>query len=306
MVDILLATYNGELFIKEQLESLINQTYKDIRIIIRDDGSIDNTINIIESYARKYSSFITVIKDDKKCGSAESNFMEILKYAQSDYAMFCDQDDVWLPEKVELTLNKMIEIESTEGDKPILVFSTYKIVDSDLNPIYMDEKNNQIAAYNLEFNRLLVQNYVTGCLIMMNKKLYKLLGEYEHGIMMHDWWAALVASSLGVIYHIKDITMLYRQHANNVVGAVNIKSTKYRISKLFDKRSRFSHLLYLKQALILKSRYYHTMDCKNKTILDKFISIFNYKNKIKRIIMLLYGRYTKSDFVRVIGQCWFI
>lgn len=307
MIDILMATFNGERYLKEQLDSILSQTYQDFQILIRDDNSTDNTVCILEDFKNKYPQKIVLIKDDTICGSSVSNFMQLSKYATSEYAMYCDQDDFWLPNKIEITLKEMKKIEKEIGESsPILVFADYIPVNENLKKIKSNPSNNQINAYNLDFNRLLVQNYVTGCLMMMNKALYIKMGNYRKEILMHDWWAALIASSMGRVSHIHENVMLYRQHKNNVVGAVNVKSMSYRIEKFFDKNTKNMKFKYRDQALLFFNRYKNFLDKEKRYQLQKFLEIYNTKSKLKRIIMLIRGKYWKSDIVRKIAQIWYI
>jgi glycosyltransferase involved in cell wall biosynthesis len=245
--------------------------------------------------------------DNKKCGSSVSNFMQLTSYATADYVMYCDQDDYWLPNKIEVTLKKMVEIENGIGnDKPILVFSTYRAVDCELNDLQLDESKNQIASYNLELNGLLVQNCVTGCLMMISRKLCDMAGDYNESILMHDWWLAIIASAMGEICHIPFITMLYRQHGNNVVGVVNVKSVKYRWMKFTDKKTREQKDLYRMQAQLLLDRFALNLSNENRRIVEQFLAIYTYKSKIKRVYHLIKGKYLKSDLIRCIGQVWYI
>ena len=307
MIDVLLATYNGERYIEEQIKSILDQTYQDFRILIRDDGSTDGTVPIIERYATNYPEKIVIIKDGKKGGSAVKNFFHLINAAESDYVMFSDQDDYWLPDKIAVTYKIMKRIEHKKGkNTPILTFATYKAVDGELKDTGFNEKNNQISAYKLDFNHLLVQNYVTGCLMMANKALYTKCGEYDDRILMHDWWMALLASSCGVIYHIPDVVMLYRQHGDNEVGAVDVKSLRYRIDKFLDKKTSSMQYLYLDQAKLFMKRYGRMMPVEEYNSLKTFVSIYNYKFKIKRMYILLKGKYLKGDIVRAIGQLWYI
>lgn len=306
MIEILLASYNGAEYIGAQLDSLLSQTYQDFCILIRDDGSKDNTIDIIKDYQARYPEKIRLIVDDVKCGSSPSNFMELTKNATAEYVCYCDQDDYWLPNKLERSIKAMQALEEKIGsDKPALVFGDYKPVDGELNPIPFDPSKNQVAGMHLEFNRLLVQNYVTGCLMMANKSLYTLFGDYDEAIEMHDWWAALIASALGGVNHFDETIMLYRQHGNNVVGVTDVKSMEYRLSKIKDKDTKNKKFAYYKQALLFKNRYYELLSDSNKKILDNFIDIYNYKSKIRRMISILKGEYLKSDVVRVLGQLWY-
>ena len=306
MVDIVMATYNGGKYIREQLDSILNQSYKDIRIIIRDDGSKDSTVEIIHEYEVQYPSGVILVLDDVKCGSSRSNFMQAMKYTSADYIMFSDQDDYWLPDKVQHSLDKMLEIESQIGkDKPVLVFGSYKPVDENLKEIPDNVKNRQEAAYKLAFSNLLVQNYVNGCLMMINKTLADKMGDYDDRILMHDWWSALIAAGGGKIEYIDEIMMLYRQHGCNVVGSVNVKSFKYRLKKIKDPETKKASQLYLNQAKLLYERCKASFSNKHIFELEQFINLYQ-KNKVKRVVGLIKGKYLKSDLVRIIGQIWYI
>lgn len=307
MIEILMATYNGEKYIREQIDSILNQTYKDIRILVRDDGSRDKTVDIIKKYVEKYQDKICLIEDDVKCGSSVSNFMQLTKSATADYVMYSDQDDFWLPEKVEKTLQAMIELEKEiVNDKPALVFARHKPVDINLQPIQDDTRKTQLSKCETGFNKLLVQNCVNGCLMMINKPLYSILGNYNKYILMHDWWAALVAGAMGGIRRIPDVLMLYRQHGDNVVGSVNVKSFEYRLSKILDKNTKNMKFRYRDQAKLFYQRYSSIMPEESRRTLEEFLCLYEEKNKIKRIKRLINGGYLKSDTVRRIGQIWYI
>ena len=307
MIEILLATYNGEQYIKEQLDSILNQTYRDFRILVRDDGSTDKTIEIIRDYIEKYPKQIELIQDAAVCGGPAQNFFQLTAYAEAQYVMFADQDDFWLAEKLQVMQKKMQELEQQSGEEtPILVFCDYKPVDAQLKELDFNSSNSQIAACHLELNRLLVQNYVTGCTVMVNRSLYTKLGAYNKAIEMHDWCAALYAAALGVVYHLPEQLVLYRQHGNNCVGTVNIKSFKYRINKFLDKRTRTSQLRYLAQAKLLYERQKEALSEEKKKVLEEFIAVWDEKRKIKRVRRLLKGKFLKSDLVRVLGQIWYV
>ncbi len=307
MVDIVLATFNGEKYLKEQIQSLLTQTYQNLRVLIRDDGSTDGTIEVIKTFVENYPDKVFFIQDDVYCGSAVKNFMQLLRYATSDYVMYCDQDDVWLPSKVEDTLAEMQNIERRIGkDKPILVFVDYEAVDENLVPLNENMKNNQIVKYQTDMNHLMVQNCVTGCLAMTNRTLNQLMGEYDNRILMHDWWAALIASGMGEICHLPKKELLYRQHGDNVVGAVNVKSFSYRLKKIRDKNTRNMKYLYRDQMEMYLERYEKVADNRMVNNIKNFLGIYDEKSKAKRVISLLKGRYLKSDFVRIAGQLWYI
>lgn len=217
-VDILLAVYNGERFIREQIDSILAQTFQDFRLLIRDDGSSDDTPAIIEDYAQKYPGKVEVVHDDVMCKSPAKNFMELLKHASADYVMFSDQDDYWLPYKVQISLDYMKKAERENPGEPALVFTGLEVVDAELKSFH------KFMALGLPQERfgliqLLLANCASGCTEMLNRRLYEGIGGYDEHINIHDHWAALYAAGCGVICSVPMALILYRQHANNAIGA---------------------------------------------------------------------------------------
>ena len=216
-IDVLLASYNGEKYIAEQIDSILNQTFQDFRLLIRDDGSTDSTPAIIEEYARKYPGKIEVVHDNKGGGNFCRNFFALLEHARADYVMFCDQDDVWLPRKLEIMLESMKQTEHENPDKAVLVFCGKDIVDENLQSIDgLSGINIQSERYSLR--QLLIVNCISGCTEMLNGELCRKLGGYSEAIDFHDWWVGLCAASVGVIRQVPEALVKYRQHSNNVVG----------------------------------------------------------------------------------------
>jgi len=307
MIEVLLATYNGETYLKEQLDSLLAQTYQDFRILIRDDDSTDSTVSLLEEYREAYPDKIILVKDGVHCGNAARNFMELTKHATAEYVMYCDQDDFWLPQKLEVSLRDMKATEEKAGkDTPILVYGDYKIVDENLKDAGIAIEEIQVAKHFTDMNRILVQNYATGCLVMANRKLYKMLGEYDPDVIMHDWWLALIASAMGIVHHFPMEVMYYRQHGDNVVGAVRVKSFRYRWKKLIDPTTKKKKDTYFAQGRLLMERFGDVLPENNKKMLEQFLEIPKTKRKIARIKAILSGNFLKSDFIRNLGFLYYI
>ncbi len=306
MIDILLASYNGEKYIAEQIESILNQTYKDWFLYIKDDCSTDNTINIINAYEKRYKDKIRVILSDKPSGSAKDNFFSMLQYSKSDYIMTCDQDDVWIPEKIEITYNKMKEAENAYKDIPILVHTDLKVADENLNVI----SDSLLKMQNLDssrdkLNNLLVQNIVSGCTVMVNRELLDYIKIIPKYAIMHDWWMALIASSLGKIEFIEKPTVLYRQHKYNDVGAKNVNSTNYileRLNNINDIKKSIRDT-YLQSEEILNSLG-NLIDKNNYLIVNQY-SLMTKFNKLKKILILLKYKFWKNSLVKALGQIIF-
>ena len=233
-LSILLSTYNSEAFLKEQIDSILSQTIKDWLLYIRDDGSSDRTISIIEHYCNKYDN-IVLLKDDLNNLGAKNSFMKLLTDVKSEYYMFCDHDDVWLPAKIEKTFNRMKELELSYPQEPLLIFTDLKVVDTDLNVISnsMWRYQNTDPRHALNVYSLSISNPVTGCTIMINQKAKEVSFPMSQNSSMHDLWIALNVVNYGHIDFINESTILYRQHNKNVIGAQKTNRLYY-FSKLIQ------------------------------------------------------------------------
>ncbi|MCQ4035373.1 glycosyltransferase family 2 protein [Kaistella montana] len=232
-VTILLATYNSSKFLREQLDSLFQQTFREWTLVIRDDGSSDETIAIIKEFQQKFPNILLLEDTNKNIGASKS-FMRLLEKTDSSYYFFCDHDDIWLPNKVKDSLDLMKKTELGNMMKPVIIHSDLKVVDKNLNIISNSFwKSSGIKPNYLE-NKNLIQvfNCVTGCTMLFNKTVKEIAFPYPASIPMHDWWLAIVTlRNNGIIRHIDQPTILYRQHGSNEVGARMINCS-YFIKKL--------------------------------------------------------------------------
>jgi len=232
-VYVLLASYNGEEYIEQQIESIINQTFTSWKLIIRDDGSNDKTISIIKSLSMRDKRIELIVDDDKNLG-AFGNFYRLTEYAnqhyEPDYVLYSDQDDFWFNDKIEILLQTIKYYEDKEIQKPILIHSNYQLADQNLNPIFknnirdnVDKMNKQSTFYNTIF-----QNNIYGCTTIVNKLLInKSLEEYVI-CENHDHWMALNALWDGAIFYLNKKLMLYRQHYANVTGSYLTRKPYYK------------------------------------------------------------------------------
>lgn len=223
-VSVLLATYNSSRFLREQLDSLLNQTFKNWELIIRDDGSTDSTLSIIDEYTRFHKN-IKVMEDSVLNKGAKESFMWLLMSTDSDYYFFCDHDDVWLPDKIKSTMDIMIKLESENPGRALIVHSDLRVVNENL--LEASEsfwKSSRIYPAILENkNYIQVFNCVTGCTMAFNRKVKEVSLPYPVSIPMHDWWLAIATlRNGGLIQHITEPTILYRQHDSNEVGARSV------------------------------------------------------------------------------------
>ena len=218
--DILLSTYNGAAFLEELLRSLAAQSFTRWRLLVRDDGSVDETMDILKSFQEKNRGRVFILEDNKHLGPKKS-FEVLLTKSNAETMMFCDQDDVWLPDKIKNTLTKLKELEKDHPGQPVLVFSDLKVVDNDLKIIYPSfwqyikvKPENSRNIY-----RLLINNPVVGCTVMINRQAKKAVLPFPEQAVMHDWWMALNVSRKGVTGYLDQPTILYRVHDKNSIGA---------------------------------------------------------------------------------------
>ncbi|MFF2912164.1 glycosyltransferase family 2 protein [Paenibacillus sp. NPDC057934] len=214
-IQILLSTYNGEQHIAAQIESILAQSYKDFKLLIRDDGSEDNTIRYIEEYALKHKGRIEFLKGDNV--GVKKSFFELLQRADpnASYYSFCDQDDVWLEDKL---LKAVMKLELEEDSQPLLYFTPTYLTDHNLNKIKVWPEP---APVKPSFYNALAENIVVGSTAIINHKARELLLQKKvqfQNIIMHDWWAYLCISAFGKIIYVDQPSVLYRQHQGNLIG----------------------------------------------------------------------------------------
>ena len=214
-INILMSTDNGEQFLAEQIESIQKQTVKDWTLYIRDDGSSDTTPEIIKQYTQLDSRIVFINADNRENFGVIKNFYTLLKHSKADYYFFSDQDDIWLEDKLAVTL---AEAQKYDSQKPLLVYTDLKIVDRDLNVLHESMIKTQSDHANTELVQELTENTVTGGTAMINHVLAELWTSTDD-LLMHDWYLALLASALGNLAYVDYPTELYRQHDANVLGA---------------------------------------------------------------------------------------
>jgi hypothetical protein len=222
-VDILLATFNGARFLPELLRSIEAQTYPRWRLIARDDGSTDLSSAIIEEFARRHGDRAGVLHDEGGQLGACGNFAALLQVSDAPYFMFCDQDDVWLPEKITDLLCSLRQAEARRGgETPLLAHSDLVLVDEALQLLHRSYwRHSRVLdpAAQRPAIRLMLRNYVTGSAMIGNAALRRAALPIPREARMHDWWTALIAAALGEVVEHGAPTTLYRQHQSNELGA---------------------------------------------------------------------------------------
>lgn len=302
MVSIVMATYNGEKYLEDQIDSILSSTYKDYELYIVDDGSQDATMEILGRYEKKYPDKVHIQQNKSNLG-VTLNFLNAIIKTSSDYIMLCDQDDVWKKDKIAKTLKKTRQMEAQFGkDLPIAVFTDANVVDSNLKLI--DEsffKSGRLNPSLIDLPHLLMENKLIGCTVMINQALRKALQSYTlpKRARFHDGWIGLIAASMGKIGFINEPTLLYRQHEANVVGNRNFLS--YILSRVGNIKGQKNALrsLYI-QAEEFASLYHDIIDSSKLEIILRFSKLDQEGFVNKRITIMRCG-YLKTGFIRNVG-----
>ena len=326
MVTVLLCTYNGAAYVRAQLQSILDQTVQDLHVVVSDDGSTDETLAIVEAMAATHPGRITILRQNPPTGSAQRHFLKLLverAYDMADYIMLSDQDDVWLPKKVEKTLARMQADEAAcraagEANASILVHCDSRIVDRALREIAPSFVAYQkMTPSRCQLQQLLVQNNVVGGAIMMNRALAERITEIPAHCVMHDQWIALIASAFGHIDFVPESLYLYRQHGDNVLGAgkgsrimeilgrfgIGRKDGKTKAE--MDAHSQNVYREMFLQAECFRSCFDAELSVQQKQLLDEFTAIPK-RNRLGKICTILRYGFTYNLFHRTVGECLFI
>ncbi|MCS4488046.1 glycosyltransferase family 2 protein [Streptococcus sciuri] len=267
-VNILMSTYNGEPFLADQIESIRRQTFKDWKLLIRDDGSTDRTRSIIKVYTQKDDRIFFINEEDfQNCGVIES-FYRLVKFEEADYYFFSDQDDVWLEDKLEVQLAAFAEHDSHQ---PIMVYMDLMVVDAKLNVLHRSMVKTQSHHANTKLYQEMTENTVTGGVSGINHSLASLWTRTDN-VIMHDWYLALLAAALGQLIYIDKPGELYRQHGNNVLGA---RTWDKRIKNWLQPQALVAKYWYLitssqKQASLLRN---FELTSSDRDLVDAFVGI---------------------------------
>lgn len=326
-VNIILATYNGERYIKEQIDSILNNSFTSWRLWIFDDGSTDKTSSIIEGYVQLYPNKIMFHRNKKNLG-VTLNFLNGIHSTANDYVdmrdmgsdktvngnteqnteyyMFCDQDDVWMEDKIEKTLKHMNNVEKKYGtDTAIAVFTDALVVDDKLNKLYSSfYKESNLDTNKVDLPHIMMENKLIGCTVMFNNELQKRMKTLPIHARYHDWWIAMIAAAFGYISYLPETTLSYRQHSNNLVGNMNFLSyVKDRITSI-EKQKQSLHNIILQAEEFYQ--IYHTQLLQKER---KQVYILAHLEKenwiIRRFLLLKYG-YWKTGILRNIGLLWLV
>jgi len=297
-ITILMATYNGEAYLKQQLDSILTQTYTNWKLVIRDDGSTDGTLGIITSYLQKDERISLICFGDLH-GSACKNFSQLAEWAvvnNRGTVMFSDQDDIWKQDKIAVSVAEINLLEQQYGaDIPLLCYSAFQFINE--QGIELPQKL-QLPA-QLDLRVLLNENHAWGCTMILNPAALKAIVPVPENAVNHDYWIALVVAGLGKTKLIDQDLILYRQHTNNVSGNVDNMSFAKRFNRYITNQDYMigSLAANLKTVTDFYSRYKDQLSNYDQKIVNEFI--INYHKDFSHLIRtLLKYRIFKIGFAK--------
>jgi glycosyltransferase involved in cell wall biosynthesis len=311
VVEVLLATYNGARFLREQIDSILTQDYARLRILARDDGSTDETANVLNEYAERFPERFRVMPLSPATGSAKDNFLRLMQESSANYVCFSDQDDVWLTNKISQTMRAMKQLETQWGqDTPLLVFTDLRVVDQQLNLLHDSFwAHERIKPDRIDrMTSILQRNVVTGCTAMLNRRLLDIALRMPKEAAMHDHWVALLASAIGRSSAVESPTILYRQHGQNVVGVKKSRSLPEVVRRIFRNDARIVQWnIHQQQARALLAIHHDELSTKDRNLLEAYLRCGTSNSRIIRIATLMrYGFYrtTAMENIATLVDLW--
>jgi len=309
LVSIAMATYNGEKFLKDQLDSIINQTYKNMEIIICDDCSTDNTINIIKNF-QSQDKRIRLYQNNSQLGVLK-NFEKAISLCRGEYIAISDQDDIWLPNKMAIMLSKI--------EENVLIYHDDILIDKAGRVIHNSffESNEIVINKEHDTKALILDNWISGHACMFSSQLKKDILPIGHQMEHYDMWIAIVASKVGKIKYLNKQLVLWRQHGTNTSGSkITTRGLLQKIFKPIDNsiliqwnKNRIERLRFLKKQKLLNDMDKFLDEAINYYMLSSRLractfALFNIKflvqkkgflRKIKYILLPLFAPKVKID-----------
>ncbi len=301
---IIMAVYNGETYLADQIDSILHNSYQNFTLHIFNDNSSDHSREIIEQYMRNYPDKIYGHHHPQN-KKVVRNFLEGTKIMDADYYMFCDQDDIWLPDKILHTLQAMEQLEAENPARPLVVFGDAKVVDQDLQEIAPSfQRQSGYRTDALDIAHILMENKLIGCTTLFNHALREKITSIPPQIRMHDWWIALIGAAFGKIAYLDEPLLLYRQHGDNVVGNISQGSYIYqRLSHLRHQRD----VLYqtCAQAAAFLQIYENQLSTEQIALIRCFATLPQ-AGWFSRRYRILRHHFLKSGWIRNIGVLFVI
>jgi glycosyltransferase involved in cell wall biosynthesis len=299
MPEIIMAAYNDAQYVVQQLDSILAQTSTEWKLLIRDDGSTDGTLDICRQYAARWPGKIRLLADHLGNLGYVGNYGELLRHSSGDHVMICNSDDVWLPEKIAKTHAAMRRLEKELGPGvPALVHTNSRVCTEKLEPIAESLMTYLHKTPNLPLNRLLVENPVYGHTVMINKPLKQLVDGFPKDATCEDWWMAIVATAFGRVLFLDEATVLYRRHSASATRSVEHGLSNYLGKPLSDYRRRINRTL--RQCEAFYQIYGEKLSPKNKKLLAAAAQIRR-SNWLKRRYLIIRHGFFKTGLLKTAG-----
>ncbi|MGO8797260.1 MAG: glycosyltransferase family 2 protein [Candidatus Sulfotelmatobacter sp.] len=308
-IEVLLATFNGEPYLKEQIDSLLNQDYRNLRVLARDDGSSDGTVGILLDYAERDPDRFRLLPTDVATRHPKWNFLQLLKASTAKYVCLSDQDDVWLPSKVRIEKLAMDDLEAQYGKStPLLVFTDLRVVDQNLKEIHPSFwRRDRIRPESIHRLQLLLgQSVLTGSTAMLNRKLVELALRMPEEAIMHDRWIALLASAMGKSRALPEPTVLYRQHSQNALGALRDDNSVTGIMKRAQNPEKrlAEWQISQEQAAALLRLYQDKLKPDQQVLLRAYLNCGRNRSRLVRLSTMIRYGFFRSGLLRNLSRMW--
>jgi glycosyltransferase involved in cell wall biosynthesis len=264
-ISIAMASYNGAAYIRTQILSLVTQELMPAEIVIVDDGSNDDTVPIVEALQLQFP-IISLHRNSENMGPVRS-FKKAVSLCRYAFVALCDQDDIWLPDKLKLSAEALNGLDS---NVPAMVYTDLEVIDvqeKSLAPSFWGVQGFQISKMN--FRKILLRNVVTGCTVLMNGRMKAELIKMPAEVAMHDHWLALIAYGFGEVVALHTATVKYRQHLSSVT--------------LKQKKTFIQRLVLLGENLVDKQREYLKLEVQQAVVFNKMYGMHLVENKRQQL-----------------------
>ncbi|MEC3879544.1 glycosyltransferase family 2 protein [Parapedobacter sp. 10938] len=284
VVSILMATFNGGAYLREQLDSLIGQTYTSWRLVVHDDGSTDDTLLILGEYQRR-DPRISIMDDGVTNLGPAANFLHLMRHVEAQFYMFCDQDDIWLPEKV----NHMVAgIAKYEGPTVLYTNSYLYVGDTAIA-----QKSTVIHPSTLR-DTLFFNSGIQGCAVIFNRQLMDILRPFPDTIAMHDHLITMGAVTFGQIVYLDEVLVWYRQHSKNATGNQPRGTFRKLISFLAVKKPVISRSHYYANEAFY-AHYRELIDVAKKELFQAYFRYTSSRSVLERLFIVLKHKFALGN-----------
>lgn len=297
---IVMTTYNGETFLSEQIDSILNQSYQDFELIICDDKSEDNTVEIIQNYLKDHDN-ITLYQNEENIGVVQ-NFENALKKCDSSYIALSDQDDIWHKDKLKISMQKLKIMEGSYPNIPLLIHSDLEMIDDNGNifsPSYFNFRGYTLSSEK-SLNTIISQNGIMGNTILINNHLKKLILPFPNHLIVHDYWIALINEIYGKRTTIYKPLVQYRIHEKNLSNSTRVFKNNYfqAMKKLLTLNFNLPYMGVGREKVLKELLARYKLSKHDRSIIEKFLTYLDLNtNRINIFHTLVKFNFIKKGFL---------